>query len=50
VACGAAGGVGVAQEGKDALTVRGPTLSALELPRCDGLAITSYALVLQGVN
>ena len=32
------------------LTVRRPTLSALELPRCEGLAITSYAQVLQGVN
>jgi hypothetical protein len=46
----AAGGVGGAQEGRDELTVRGPTLSALELPRCEGVAITSYALVLQGVN
>jgi hypothetical protein len=46
----AAGGVGGAQEGRDELTVRGPTLSALELPRCEGAAITTYALVLQGVN
>ena len=50
VARDAASGVGDAQEGRDELTVRGPTLSALELPRCEGLAITSYALVLQGVN
>jgi hypothetical protein len=50
VARDATGGVGGAQEGRDELTVRGPTLSALELPRCEGLAITSYALVLQGVN
>jgi hypothetical protein len=35
---------------RDELTVRGPTLSALEPPRCEGLAITSYALVLQGVD
>ena len=50
VARDAAGGLGGAQEGRDELTVRGPTRSALELPRCEGLAITSYALVLQGVN
>ena len=41
VARDAASGVGGAQEGRDELTVRGPTLFALELPRCGGLAITS---------
>jgi hypothetical protein len=50
VARDAASHVGGTQEGRDELTVRGPTLSAVELPRCEGLAITPYARVLQGVN